>query len=329
MGRRFPQGNRRCLYVFLDLSMPRFIAKRILETIVVLYLALTAVFVMVRLSGDPILLMVPADATPEYMQEFRRDMGFDKPLVQQYLFFITKAATGDFGQSLRQQAGAMHLVIERIPASLLLTTTAIFLALVVSIPIGIASAFNRGNFVDKLGTLSAVLAQAIPNFWLGLMLILVFSVVLRWVPTGGMGTWKHLLLPSITLAAYSAARITRLTRSSMIEVLQTDYIRTARAKGLRELKILWKHALKNAAIPIITITGLQIGVIFGGAVITETIFSWPGLGRLVIQSIYFRDYPTVQASIFVIAGMICLINLIVDIMYAVVNPEIRLEKSAE
>jgi peptide/nickel transport system permease protein len=255
-------------------------------------------------------------------------MGFDKPLLLQYVFFIGGALRGDFGQSLRQQAPALSLVLERIPASLLLTATAICLALMVAVPLGIASAFKRGGVMDKLGTVIAVLAQAVPNFWLGLMFILLFAVVLRWVPTGGMGTWRHLVLPALTLAAYSAARITRLTRSSMIEVLQTDYIRTARAKGLADWKILWKHALKNAAIPIITITGLQVGVVFGGAVITETIFSWPGLGRLVIQSIYFRDYTTVQASIFVIAGMICLINLVVDILYAVVNPEIRLEKTA-
>ena len=308
--------------------MTRFILKRLLETVFVVYLALSAVFVMVRLSGDPVLLMVPADATPAYIEAFRRDMGFDKPLLLQYAFFIGGALRGDFGQSLRQQAPALSLVLERIPASLLLTATAIGLALMVAVPLGIASAFKRGGVVDKLGTVIAVLAQAVPNFWLGLMFILLFAVVLRWVPTGGMGTWRHLVLPALTLAAYSAARITRLTRSSMIEVLQTDYIRTARAKGLADWKILWKHALKNAAIPIITITGLQVGVVFGGAVITETIFSWPGLGRLVIQSIYFRDYTTVQASIFVIAGMICLINLVVDILYAVVNPEIRLEKTA-
>lgn len=308
--------------------MTTFILKRLMETVVVLFLALTAVFIMVRLSGDPVLLMVPADATPEYMEEFRSHMGFDKPLIVQYVRFLGGAVQGNFGQSLRQQADALSLVIERIPASMLLTAAAISLALFISIPIGIISAFKRGSIIDRLGTFISVLAQAIPNFWLGLMFILLFSVMLRWVPTGGMGTWRHLVLPAVTLAAYSAARITRLTRSSMIDVLQTDFIRTAKAKGLKDWKILWKHALKNAAIPIITITGLQIGVIFGGAVITETIFSWPGIGRLVVQSIYFRDYPTVQACIFIIAGMICLINLVVDIMYALVNPEIRLGKSS-
>jgi peptide/nickel transport system permease protein len=296
------------------------------ETVVVLYLALTAVFVMVRLTGDPVLLMVPADATPEFIEQFRREMGFNKPLVVQYGRFLLGAAQGDFGRSLRQQASAISLVIERIPASLLLTSASILIALFFSIPIGIFSASKRGSLTDKLGTVNAVFGQSIPNFWLGLMLILVFSVLLRWLPTGGMGSWKHLILPSITLAAYSVARITRLTRSSMIEVLQMDYIQTARAKGLKELRVLWKHALKNALIPIITITGLQIGVIFGGAVITESIFSWPGLGRLLVQSIYFRDFPTVQASVFIIAVMVCLINLIVDLLYGLVNPEIR-EKS--
>lgn len=309
--------------------MKRFILKRLVETIFVLYLALTAVFVMVHLSGDPALLMVPLDASPEFVEQFREEMGFNDPLIVQYGRFIAGAVRGDFGRALRQQASAVSLVIERIPASLLLTTTSILFALVVSIPIGVFSAFKRGNPTDRLGMVSTVLAQSIPNFWLGLMLILVFSVLLRWLPTGGMGTWRHLVLPSITLAAYSAARITRLTRSSMIEALQTDYIRTARAKGLKEWKVLWKHALKNASIPIITITGLQIGVIFGGAVITETIFSWPGLGRLIVQSISFRDYPTVQAAVFITAVMFCLINLVADILYAVVNPEIRLEKSAE
>lgn len=306
--------------------MKGFVLRRFVETVVVLYLALTAVFVMVRLTGDPVLLMVPADATPEFIEQFRREMGFNKPLIVQYGNFLLGAVRGDFGKSLRQQAGAISLVIERIPASLLLTTTSVFIALIASIPIGIFSASKRGSLMDKLGTVNAVFGQSIPNFWLGLMLILVFSVSLRWLPTGGMGSWKHLVLPSLTLAAYSVARITRLTRSSMIEVLQMDYIQTARAKGLKELKILWKHALKNALIPIITITGLQIGVIFGGAVITETIFSWPGLGRLLVQSIYFRDFPTVQASVFIIAVMVCLINLIVDLLYALVNPEIR-EKS--
>jgi peptide/nickel transport system permease protein len=306
--------------------MKRFVLKRFVETVIVLYLALTAVFVMVRLTGDPVLLMIPADATPEFIEQFRREMGFNKPLIIQYGNFLLGAVHGDFGKSLRQQAGAISLVIERIPASLLLTTTSVFIALIASIPIGIFSASKRGSLMDKLGTVNAVFGQSIPNFWLGLMLILVFSVSLRWFPTGGMGSWKHLVLPSLTLAAYSVARITRLTRSSMIEVLQMDYIQTARAKGLKELKILWKHALKNALIPIITITGLQIGVIFGGAVITETIFSWPGLGRLLVQSIYFRDFPTVQASVFIIAVMVCLINLVVDLLYALVNPEIR-EKS--
>ena len=303
--------------------MARFVLKRLLETLFVVYLALTAVFFMVRLTGDPVLLMVPMDASPEFIKQFRQEMGFNDPLIVQYGRFVRNAARGDFGRSLRQQASALTLVLERIPASLLLTATSILLALAIAIPIGIFSAFRRESLLDKLGTISAVLAQAIPNFWLGLMLILVFSVLFRWLPTGGMGGWRHLVLPSITLAAYSAARITRLTRSSMIEVLQMDYIRTAKAKGLPESKILWKHALKNASVTIITITGLQIGIIFGGAVITETIFSWPGLGRLLVQSINFRDFPTVQASVFIIALMFCLINLISDILYGIVNPEIR------
>jgi ABC-type dipeptide/oligopeptide/nickel transport system permease component len=186
------------------------------------------------------------------------------------------------------------------------------------------AAVYRNSIFDHLATLVSVFFQSIPNFWLGLMLIIFFSVWLRWLPTGGMGTWQHLILPSITLAAYTAARIVRLTRTSLLDVLYADYIRTARAKGVTSHVVLLKHALKNAAIPIITVTGLQFGIIFGGAVITETIFSWPGLGRLIVQSIEFRDFPVLLAGVFVIALMFSIINLISDLLYALVNPEIRL-----
>jgi peptide/nickel transport system permease protein len=307
----------------------RFIAKRLLETILVLFMALTAVFFMIRLAGDPTLLMVPLDASPQYVEQFRHEMGFDEPMVFQYGRFVLQVLTGDFGTSIRQRVSVLSLVLERIPASLLLTTTSICTALILAIPLGVLSAIKRDSAVDRFSLVCAVFAQSIPIFWLGLMLILMFSVLLQWFPTGGMGSLRHLVLPTITLGAYSAARIMRITRSSMIEVLQMDYVQTARAKGLKERVVIWKHALKNASLPVITMTGLQIGVVFGGAVITETIFSWPGLGRLIVQSISFRDYPTVQASVFVTAVMFCLINLIVDILYAVVNPEIKLEKSAE
>jgi len=307
--------------------LKRFILKRLLETVIVIYLCLTAVFFMVRLSGDPVLLMVPVDASQEFITEFRHEMGFDDPLIVQYGKFVLAAVRGDFGKSVRQQVSASKIVFERIPASLLLTITSILISLIIAIPLGVYSAIERGRPVDMICTVSSVFAVSIPNFWLGLMLILFFSVFLRWLPTGGMGGLKHLVLPSITLGAYSAARIMRITRSSMIDMLNMDYVRTARAKGLSEKKVIWKHALKNAMVPIITITGLQIGVIFGGALITETIFAWPGLGRLIVQSISFRDYPIVQVSIFVTAVMFCLTNLVVDILYAITNPEIRYEKS--
>jgi ABC-type dipeptide/oligopeptide/nickel transport system permease component len=198
------------------------------------------------------------------------------------------------------------------------------LALSIALPLGIMAAVYRNSIFDRLATLVSVFFQSIPNFWLGLMLIIFFSVWMRWLPTGGMGTWQHLILPSITLAAYTAARIVRLTRTSLLEVLYADYIRTARAKGVTNRMVLLKHALKNAAIPIITVTGLQFGIIFGGAVITETIFSWPGLGRLIVQSIEFRDFPVLLAGVFVIALMFSIINLISDLLYVLVNPEIRL-----
>lgn len=292
-------------------------------------MALTAVFFMIRLAGDPTLLMVPLDASPEYVEQFRHEMGFDDPMIVQYGRFILQVLTGDFGTSIRQHVSVFSLVLERIPVSLLLTTTSICTALILAIPLGVLSAIKRDSLLDRFSLICAVFAQSIPIFWLGLMLIIIFSVLLHWFPTGGMGSIKHLVLPTITLGAYSAARIMRITRSSMIDVLQMDYVQTARAKGLKERVVIWKHALKNASVSIITMTGLQIGVVFGGAVITETIFSWPGLGRLIVQSISFRDYPTVQCSVFITAVMFCLINLVADILYGIVNPEIRLEKSAE
>lgn len=287
-------------------------------------MALSAVFGMMQLSGDPVLLMVPLDTSYETIERMREELGLNDPLPVQYARFIGNAVQGDFGASLRQTGRpALSVVLERIPNSLLLTSVSMLVALVIALPLGTIAAVFRNSVFDRLSTLVSVLFQSIPNFWLGLMLIIFFAVQNRWLPTGGIGTWKHLVLPAATLAAYTAARIVRLTRSSLLDVLHADYIRTAKAKGLDPKIVVFKHALKNAAVPIITMTSLQFGVIFGGAVIAETIFSWPGIGRLVVQSLEFRDFPVLLASVFFISLMFSLINLITDLLYALVNPEIR------
>ena len=303
--------------------MARYILTRLVDSFFVAFLALSAVFFVLYLSGDPVVLVAPLDTPPAELARLRTELGLDRPLLLQYLDFISSAARGDFGTSLRRGDSAIAVVLERVPNSLLLAASSLALTLSVAIPLGVASALKRNSLLDRAATTLAVVGQAVPNFWLGLMLILVFSVQLRLLPTGGMGSWKHLIMPSLTLAAYSAARVMRLTRSSMLQELRMDYVRTARAKGLAERLVVWKHVFRNAAQTVITITGLQLGVIFSGSVVTETIFAWPGIGRLLVDSISFRDFPVVRAAVFVIALLYSFLNLVVDITHAYLNPAIR------
>jgi len=304
--------------------MSGFIAKRLLDTLIVVFLALTAVFAMLRLSGDPITLMLPADASAEFAADLRERMGFNEPIWRQYGLFVTNAVQGDFGDSLRfTNTGALTMVLERLPNSLLLSALSILVAVVVAVPMGVISSVLANTWVDRTLTVFSVFFQSMPNFWFGLILILYFSVTLGILPTGGTGGIQHLVLPTITLAAYAAARLQRVTRGSMLEVLKLDYVRTAHAKGAGFSSLLFKHALKNAMIPVITLTALQFGQMFGSAVIIETIFSWPGIGRLIVQSIEFRDFPVVLASVFAISVVYTLANLLADIAYAAVDPQIR------
>jgi peptide/nickel transport system permease protein len=296
---------------------------RLIDVIIVVVLALTAVFGMLRLTGDPTNVLAPMDATEQQREELRHQLGFDQPLYVQYFNYMAAAARGDFGHSLRQPVPAMDRVLEKVPASLLLTGVSMVVSLLIAIPVGVIGGARQGRLADRMGMFFAVLGQAIPNFWLAMVLILFFSVQLRWLPTGGMGTWKHMVLPVISLTAYTTSRLARVMRTSMVEVLRSDYIRTARAKGLPERLVVYRHALKNAALPVITIAGLQVGVLFGGSVITESIFSWPGLGRLIVQSIGYRDFPVVLAAVFVLAVMVTLVNALVDMLYAVINPVIH------
>jgi ABC-type dipeptide/oligopeptide/nickel transport system permease component len=251
-------------------------------------------------------------------------MGFDDPLYLQYWRFLKGAVQGDFGTSLRHDEPALGLVWQRMPATIELTGVALGVALVLAIPAGIVSAVFRNTPLDYVSTVVALMGQAMPTFWLGIMLILIFSVGLQILPSSGRGGAAHLVLPALTLGLFTTARIMRLTRSGMLEVLGQDYVRTARAKGVGERTIVWKHALKNAGIPVVTIIGLELGTLLGGAVITETIFAWPGVGRLSVQAIYNRDYPLVQAAVFVLASIFVLVNLAVDLLYTYLDPRIRI-----
>jgi len=303
--------------------MRAYVLSRLGQAALVVFLSLTAVFGLVRLTGDPVLLFMPTDIQAKDVEEFRQRLGFNDPLAVQYGRFVGRAVRGDFGESLRYQRPALGLVLERLPATLLLAAVAVALTLAVAVPLGVISAVRRGTLVDHVGTLAAVLGQAVPGFWLGLMLIYVFSVQLRWLPTGGTGGLAHLVMPSLVLTAFFAARIARLTRSTMLDALGEDYVLTARAKGLAAARVIGKHALRNAAIPVITLAGLEIGQLLGGAVIAETIFAWPGLGRLTVQALLNRDFPVVLAAVFVTSVTYTLINLLVDLTYGWLDPRVR------
>ena len=304
--------------------MRTFLFRRLLQSLVVLFGVSFVVFAILHLTGDPALVLLPPDASPEDVRRFREVMGFNDPFFVQYGRFLKGALQGDFGQSVRHGEPAFGLVLERMPATFELAGAALALALCLAIPAGIVSAVRRNTALDYLATVVALFGQSLPTFWLGIMLILLFSVQFHLLPSSGRGTFEHLILPAVTLGLFTTARITRLTRSGMLEVLNQDYIRTARAKGVSDPPVVWKHALKNAAIPIVTIVGIELGTLLGGSVITETIFAWPGVGRLSVQAIANRDYPVVQAAVFLLASTFVLVNLLVDVVYTYLDPRIRL-----
>jgi ABC-type dipeptide/oligopeptide/nickel transport system permease component len=303
--------------------MGRFVAQRMVWSVFVLFGVATAVFIILHLSGDPTALMLPADARPEDAARLRHAFGFDRPLPVQYVDFLAGLLHGDLGTSLRFQQPALGLVLERVPMTLLLAVSGLTFSIVLALPIGIMSAARRGTWIDSLGMSVALLGQSVPVFWLGLMLIMVFAVGLRWLPALGSGGLDHLVLPTISLGLFSAAATARLLRAGLVEVLDQEYVRTARAKGLAEQRVLLGHAIRNALIPVVTMLGLQFGALLGGALVTETIFAWPGMGRLLIQAIYNRDYPLAQAAILWLALIFVAVNLLVDLLYGALDPRIR------
>ncbi|MCU0512353.1 MAG: ABC transporter permease [Anaerolineae bacterium] len=303
--------------------MRKFIATRLVYTIITVFMVSLIVFFMVRLRGDPIAVMAPPTFSEEQVARMRTAWGFDRPVGEQYVIFLQKAVTGDFGQSIQARRPAMELVLERLGNTYLLSLTSALLGLVIALPLGIISALKRNSWIDFLSTVFASVGTAMPGFWLGLMLIIVFSVNLRILPAFGALEPAAIIMPTITLGVGMAARLSRITRSAMLEVMNQDYIRTAYSKGLNRRSVVVQHALRNALIPIVTIFGLQLGWLLGGSVIVESVFSWPGLGRLMIESINVRDITVVQAGLLWFALSFILINLAVDVLYVFLDPRIQ------
>jgi len=303
--------------------MLRLVLARVLQVPVVILAMSLLVFVFLNASGDPAQMLMPIEASPDDLERMRRSLGLDQPLYVQYWNFLVNALQGDFGVSIRSRQPAIDTVLHALPATLELALAAMIVSTAISIPLGIAAAVKRDTPIDTAATVVAVLGQSMPVFWLGILLILVFSVTLHWLPVSGRGSWQALILPAVTLGWYMNALMTRLTRSAMLEVLNEPYIRTARAKGLPGRMIIMRHAFRNARIPIITVWGLQVGAMLTGTVVTETVFSWPGLGRASIHAVLGRDFPVVMASIALFTLIFVIINLIVDLTYYALDPRIR------
>lgn len=312
--------------------MGKYIAKRLTQVVPTLFfVVLTAFLIMKMIPGDPAMVLLGPQARSEDIARFRQQLGLDKPVLIQFVIYLKKILTGDLGRSLIYKQDVLSLIFERLPTTITLSLCALFISIVIGIPSGILAAVKHNSFVDLFVTILSLVGISIPIFWFGMVLIIVFSLQLGWLPAVGIGDpakglWdvvSHFILPSFALGILSTGTIARFTRSSMLEVLNQDYIRTAYAKGLKKSLILYRHALKNALIPVVTVMGLQLGNLLAGAVLTETVFALPGLGKLMVDGIFRRDYMLVQGEVLFIAIMYIFVNLIVDIIYALINPKIR------
>ena len=308
--------------------MVTYLIGRVLQTLLSMLVVISIVFVLTRLSGNPVHLLLDVNATQRDFDLLTRHLGLDKPLPVQYGIYVKNIVQGDFGKSVLSRRPVTEHIWERLPATVELGVVAMVMSVLIGVPIGVYSAVRRGGVLDSAARVFAVLGQSLPPFWLGLMLILLFAVILGVLPAGGRGGFQHLLLPAFTLGYFTSAAIMRLTRSSMLEVLGADYIKFARLKGLHEQVVLWKHGLKNALLPVITFAVLLFVQFLGGAVVTETVFAWPGLGRLILESITTRDYPIVQAGVLVLSALYLIGNLLVDMLYSWLNPKIRYRSTA-
>jgi len=305
--------------------MTRFITRRLAYSLLSLFLLSLTIFLFVRLTGDPAVLFVEPGASEADLDAIRQQFGLDQAIWVQYVDFITSLARGDFGQSFYYRTPVFELYLSRLPNSLVLATAAMAFSLLIGIPSGILAAVRVGRFWDGAGKVFALLGLSLPSFWIGLVLILFFSVYLQWLPSSGSGTAAHLVMPAFALGWYFAAAHMRLTRSSMLEVLGSEYIKLARLKGLPESLVIAKHAFKNALIPVLTLAGINLVIMINVAVVVETVFAWPGIGRLLYEGITFRDFPVVQGVVLMGGSMIVVVNLLIDILYAVIDPRIRLE----
>ena len=281
------------------------------------------VFIAARLSGDVVYSLVADGANQEEIDAMRKQLDLDRPAWMQYISYVGQVARGNFGRSIRYQRPVVDVIAERVPMTVRLGLAAFLVAVVSGIALGILAARARGSILDRAVRTVAVLAQSTPHFWIGLMAILVFAVTLRWLPTSGAGSWQHLIMPALTLATFPMAAIMRITRSSMLETLDAEYVKFLRVKGLAERLIVWKHALRNALIPVVALSGIQLGNLLGGAVIVETVFSWPGLGSLMVESIVSRDYPVIQSGVLMISIFLVTLNFLVDMIFGIIDPRIR------
>ncbi len=304
-------------------SVGQFVVQRVVRAFLTLWLVVTAVFFILHVSGDPVALLLSESAPPEQIEALRAQLGLDQPVVVQYGKYLGSVVRGDFGKSIRQRQPAFSLVLDRFPATAQLALAAFALSTAAGLAVGIFAALRRGSPLDRLAMLFTSILQSGPPFFIGILLILFFSVQLGWLPSSGRGTLKQLILPAVTLSGLTMASLARLSRSSLLDVLRNDYIRTARAKGVREGEIVRVHALRNAALPLITVAGLELGGLLTGAVITETVFAWPGIGRLAVDAVSTRDYPVVQASVLFIAAVFVGVNFLVDCSYALLDPRVR------
>jgi peptide/nickel transport system permease protein len=304
----------------------RYIVRRLLQSLFVVFGVSIVAFGMLFMTGDPTEVIL-GDATDRMsvaqIEEFRVKMGFDRPWYIQYASFVGNALQGDFGYSFIRHQPAYEVIIDKLPATIKLASFAFVLSLIVSIPLGVLSAIKPHRPLDNIATVLALMGQSIPSFWLGILLIMFFGVYLKWLPISGSGTWQHIIMPGITLAAFPIARNMRLTRSSMLDFMQRDFVRTARAKGISENRVIYAHVLRNSLLPIVTSIGLELGFLLGGSVITETIFGWPGVGREIVAAIGSKDFYVVQAGVIMLALIFAAVNLLIDLTYSLIDPRIR------
>jgi peptide/nickel transport system permease protein len=303
--------------------MRRYIARQLAQLVVVIFGISILAFAILHVIGDPVVLLLPQNAGPQEYERYRKLLGLDQPLHVQYAKFASRAVQGDFGKSWYADTPAFRLVVERMPPTIYLTFAGLLVALLIAVPLGILAALKRHSVIDNLCTMLAVAGQAMPIFWLGIMLIIVFAVRLRLLPASGYGTWQHFLMPAFTLGAFLAPITMRLVRAGVIEVMNMEFIKTARAKGLGEPRVVTKHAFRNACIPVVTVLGLQFGQLLGGAIVTETVFAWPGVATLTVESIRNQDFPVVQCAVVLLALIIVIVNLAVDLVVGLIDPRIR------